>query len=250
MLSTLLLLALGGAVAAQEPKAAPAPAKIVVRLPADARLFVDDVPFPHTGPVRTFETPPLNPGENYHYTLRAELVRDGQPVRVSLKANLKAGQTTNVDFGDLKPAAAEPKHDKPPPADGKTFELTAEEKELFDLTNKERVKAGLKPLTPSPKLFRAARAHSANMAKHDKLDHVLDGKNPGDRLREIGYAYLTYGENCAAGQRTPAEALESWMQSTGHRANILNGQFTEVGLGVAANERGMRYWTQVFALPQ
>ena len=53
-----------------------------------------------------------------------------------------------------------------------------------------------------------------------------------------------------AGQRTPPEAMESWMQSTGHRANILNGQFTEVGLGVAANERGMRYWTQVFALPQ
>src|SRR4051812_1132987 len=68
-------------------------------------------------------------------------------------------------------------------------EMTADEKKMFDLINKERVKQDLPPLAFNAKLQQAARGHSANMAKQDKLEHVLDGKTPGNRVDAAGYNY-------------------------------------------------------------
>jgi uncharacterized protein YkwD len=65
-----------------------------------------------------------------------------------------------------------------------------------------------------------------------------------------GYASGTWGENIAAGQRTPAEVVSSWMNSEGHRANILNSQFTEIGIGMVPSGDGTPYWTLVFARPR
>ncbi len=127
------------------------------------------------------------------------------------------------------------------------FELSDTEKDLFALLNEERRQAGLTPLSANEKLFRAARAHSENMARLDRLYHTLDDKGPGERLAEVGYQSAGWGENIAAGQRTPKEAMASWMSSEGHRANILNERFTEVGLGIAVNQQGIPYYTQVFA---
>jgi uncharacterized protein YkwD len=129
------------------------------------------------------------------------------------------------------------------------FTLSREEQGVLDLTNAERKKAGLPALRPNEKLFQAARAHSANMARQEVLAHTLDEQGPGDRIRKAGYRASTWGENCAAGQRTPEEAISSWMNSEGHRQNLLGQQFTEIGLGVAGSGSGMRYWTQVFATP-
>lgn len=139
------------------------------------------------------------------------------------------------------PLAAEEKPDE--------FKLTKEEQEVLELTNKERQTAGLPALKPNKKLFIAARAHSANMAAKNELNHTLDCKGPGERLADAKYAHRGWAENCAAGQRTPAEAVMSWMNSDGHKANILS-QHAEIGIGIAATADGMRYWTQVFANPQ
>jgi uncharacterized protein YkwD len=128
--------------------------------------------------------------------------------------------------------------------------LSREEKAILVLTNVEREKAGLAALKPNEKLFGAARAHAANMARKEQLAHTLDDKSPADRLKEVGYDFSTMGENVAAGQRTPQEAMSSWMNSEGHRRNILGRQFKEIGIGIAVSDSGMRYYTQVFGARQ
>src|SRR5262245_39708734 len=139
-------------------------------------------------------------------------------------------------------AADEPKKDKD------EFKLAKEEQEVLDLTNKERKDAGLPALKPHPKLFKAARDHSANMAKQGELNHTLDGKGPAERLADVGYKYRHWAENVATGQRTPAEVVKSWMGSEIHKANILS-EHKEIGIGVAKTADGTRYWTQVFGNP-
>jgi uncharacterized protein (TIGR03000 family) len=86
--------------------AAPAPARVVVQLPADARLFVDDDPCPLTSAKRSFNTPDLRPGVTYHYTIRAEVTRDGRAVTESKRVTVRAGEETVVEFGDLRPIVA------------------------------------------------------------------------------------------------------------------------------------------------
>ena len=133
--------------------------------------------------------------------------------------------------------------------DDKKFVVSKEEHEVIDLTNAERTAAGLAPLRANEKLFAAARGHSANMAKQDKLDHELDEKTPADRVKAAGYEFGRTGENIAWNQKTPADVLKAWMASDGHQANILNDEYTEIGVAVSANDKGERYWTQVFGKP-
>ena len=71
------------------------------------------------------------------------------------------------------------------------------------------------------------------------------GSNPGDRITAVGYNWRTYGENVAMGYSTAAAVMRGWMNSSGHRANILNCSFAEIGIGVANGSRGM-FWTQDF----
>jgi uncharacterized protein YkwD len=133
-----------------------------------------------------------------------------------------------------------------PPA---KFQMSKEEKELVDLTNREREKNKLPALKPNPTLFKVARAHSANMAKQNKMDHVLDGKKSSQRVKEAGYRYLSTGENIAFGNVPLEELVEKWMGSKLHRANILNKKFTEIGLGIVPDKDGIPYFTQLFGKP-
>ena len=131
------------------------------------------------------------------------------------------------------------------------FKLSAEEKRLLDLTNAEREKAELPLLKPSPVLTKLARAHSQNMAKQEKLDHDLDCKTPFDRLRDAEYQYQRAAENVAqAGeQASMADIMKLWLDSEPHRANIMGEGYTEIGIGIAKNDKGELYATQVFAKP-
>jgi uncharacterized protein YkwD len=88
------------------------------------------------------------------------------------------------------------------------------------------------------------------MAKQDKLAHELDGKNPGDRIKAAGYKYSVSGENVAWKYKTPKAVVEGWMDSTQHKMNILNKDYTEIGIGMAKNAKGERYWAQVFGTPK
>lgn len=135
-----------------------------------------------------------------------------------------------------------PADDKPA---ARKFALSKEERAVLDRTNAERKAAGLPALAANEQLFDAARKHSANMARQSKLDHLLDG-TPADRVRAAGYVFRAIGENIAWNQPDAAEVLQSWMESPGHRANLLSREYTETGIAVAVNARGERYWTQVF----
>ncbi|MBD2492116.1 CAP domain-containing protein [Aulosira sp. FACHB-615] len=124
-------------------------------------------------------------------------------------------------------------------------------KRILDLTNLERRKANLSLLTFNSKLAAAAQKHSQSMAMQDFFDH----RNMVQRIQAERYQYSRIGENITAGNSTPEQAMQSWMNSPGHRDNILNPQFRELGVGYyfLANDTGrvnyQHYWTQAFGTP-
>ncbi len=127
------------------------------------------------------------------------------------------------------------------------------EVELLKLTNIERQKVGLSPLKLSSRLGRSAQNHAADMARNNYFSHTgRNGSNISDRAMATGYKYSFLGENIAAGKATPEGTIRQWMNSPGHRANILKREFTEIGFGYAnsPSSRYQNYWVQVFGTPQ
>ena len=128
--------------------------------------------------------------------------------------------------------------------------ISADEQLMLDSVNAERAKESLDPLTWCPALARSATAHSVDMAANNYFEHEsLDGREISDRAKAQGYNYRTVGENIAVGQRDVAEVMDGWMNSPGHRENILRPQFTHLGSGVATGDyKGFEsiYWTQNF----
>ncbi|MGW1893822.1 CAP domain-containing protein [Streptomyces sp. NPDC002004] len=119
--------------------------------------------------------------------------------------------------------------------------------EVVTLTNAARAAAGLRPLTADPLLTTAAQGHSSDMVARDFYAHTSpEGGEPWDRAAGAGSGHRTVGENIACGQRSPAEVVEGWLNSPGHRANILGRGFTHVGIGLAGGGRAGTYWTQLF----
>ena len=117
---------------------------------------------------------------------------------------------------------------------------------MVALVNAERAKAGCGPLKEDPQLRAAAQGHSDDMAKRDFFSHPNpDGADPGKRTTAAGYKWSTYGENIARGQQTPESVMDSWMKSPGHRANILNCSFKDIGVGIHEGPGGP-WWTQNF----
>ncbi|XRQ13870.1 sigma-70 family RNA polymerase sigma factor [Actinomadura welshii] len=134
-----------------------------------------------------------------------------------------------------------------PPA--RTAAPTAEQ-HVVRLVNAERVRAGCGPLRISPALRRAAQRHSADMAARRALDHRgSGGSGPGERITAAGFRWSAWAENIAQGQPAPPAVVDGWMNSRGHRSNILNCRFTMVGVGVVRGAGGP-WWTQVFAVPR
>jgi len=129
--------------------------------------------------------------------------------------------------------------------------LRAEFQELLDLTNEARAAEGLAPLTYEVRLAEAAQVHSVDQAQMGKLTHTgSDGSNAGERIARTGYQSRFWGENAAAGFASAASVMDGWMDSPGHRANILEPSVTEVGFGLAHTSDGYPYWTQAFAAPR
>ncbi|WP_205718419.1 sigma-70 family RNA polymerase sigma factor [Actinomadura sp. WMMA1423] len=124
------------------------------------------------------------------------------------------------------------------------------EQRVVKLVNAERARAGCRALRVSPALHQAAQRHSADMASRRVLDHRgAGGDDPGQRITAAGFRWSAWAENIAQGQATPPAVVDGWMNSAGHRANILNCRFTMVGIGVVRASGGP-WWTQVFATPR
>ena len=125
--------------------------------------------------------------------------------------------------------------------------VAAYEQEVFDLVNQIREENGLEPFVYNETLAETARAHSQDMIDRNFFDHTNpDGKSPFDRMRDNGLSYSMAAENIAAGYPSPEEVVEGWMNSDGHRANILGG-CEELGVGLALGGSYGYYWTQCFA---
>jgi uncharacterized protein YkwD len=122
--------------------------------------------------------------------------------------------------------------------------------EVFERTNLERERANLAPLRLQETLGRSAEWMAADMARHDYFSHNdRYGRSFSRRIQSFGYGnWRLVGENLAYGYRTPAEVVEGWMKSPGHRRNILDRGYTEIGIAVtsdpATNHRF--YWVQNF----
>lgn len=140
-----------------------------------------------------------------------------------------------------KPAAPAPKPAAPAPATGDVNNFV---QQVIDLTNAQRSKNGLPALKADAQLNSVAQKKSVDMQQNNYFSHTSPTYgSPFDMMRDFGVSYKSAGENIAQGQRTPQEVVNAWMNSEGHRKNILSGNFTHIGVGY---EKTGHHWTQMF----
>jgi uncharacterized YkwD family protein len=169
-------------------------------------------------------------------------VQQPQPAQQAPKTTTQQGQQQQqqpaANQGQKAEATTPAKTAQP------TQGISATEQKVIDLTNAERRKAGLKDLVGDTKLSSVARTKSTDMQKNGYFSHTSPTYgSPFDMMRDFGITYSTAGENIAQGQPTPEEVVRAWMNSEGHRKNILNGAFTHIGVGHDTNGH---HWTQMF----
>ncbi|TCC45929.1 SCP-like extracellular [Kribbella capetownensis] len=137
---------------------------------------------------------------------------------------------------------------RPPSGGGGT---NSQERDVLDLTNQIRQQQGCGPLRLDSALVEAAGRHASDMVRRHYMDHTTpDGQDPGDRMAAAGYRGSSWGENIAAGYSTAQKVVAAWMQSDGHRKNILNCRFTSIGIGYDSgqvrSDWGPGSWVQDF----
>lgn len=129
-------------------------------------------------------------------------------------------------------------------------DIKAWENEVIRLTNVERSKAGLPALTGNWQLSRVARYKSQDMATKGYFSHQSPTYgSPFNMMENFGLKFSAAGENIAYGQRSPQEVVKAWMNSPGHRANILSRSYSQIGVGLYKTSSGVCYWTQMFMQP-
>lgn len=127
---------------------------------------------------------------------------------------------------------------------------SSEAQQVLNLVNKERAKVGVQPLTLSEKLTSIANTKAKDMADKNYFSHTSPTYgSPFDMLKQFGVSYSYAGENIAAGQKTPEEVMNSWMNSSGHKANILNKNYTQLGVGYVKGGQYGTEWVQLFIKP-
>lgn len=147
------------------------------------------------------------------------------------------------EYGTALPIPQEPEMDENFQDQGQSQDAFVNE--VVRLVNEERQKSGLPSLKVSEQAAKAAGVR-ANELEHSFSHTRPDGSSFSTALSQAGASYRGAGENIAYGQRTPEAVMESWMNSAGHRANILNPKYTSIGVGHVKNSDGIHYWTQLF----
>lgn len=151
---------------------------------------------------------------------------------------------SNWFFGWFRPRPTPTPPPNPSPVDPPSDDILSS---LLKLHNDVR---GSNSLVLNDKLVAAAQKHARWMATNNRMSHTGSGGSDfSDRIKSEGYRMRTGGENVAAGYTTEKSVFNGWMNSTGHRRNILNTSFREVGFGLGTSSRGTKYWCTVFASP-
>lgn len=146
--------------------------------------------------------------------------------------------------GSGNAAAPAPSDNGAKPASSGKIDNSSYEQQVITLVNDQRAANGLAPLTANEKLSDVARAKSQDMHDNNYFSHTSPTYgSPFDMLKTFGFRFKAAGENIAMGQSTPQKVVTAWMNSSGHRANILNSAYTQIGVGYVADGN---YWTQEF----
>lgn len=116
----------------------------------------------------------------------------------------------------------------------------------LDEHNKIRIARNIGSLSVDSRLQEAAQRHADWMAEHEKLTHTANGRTVADRVAVVGFSYRTLGENIAYGYHTPHQVMQGWLDSYGHRKNIVNDGFRLIGIGISISKDGTIYWCVVF----
>jgi uncharacterized protein (TIGR03000 family) len=220
----------GEGVIAQESSQSAASKKsidLIIHLPEQAVLELMGRKMPGAGCIRRFRTPQVEVGKTYQYNIRATWDSDGKALTAEKTVEVQAGDVSEVRFAESTPSATEMR--------------------VLELVNEQRKSRGVGPFSLSDKLMTAARMHSANMALQQTLSHPLDGKDFWQRIVDTGYTPSTAAENIAQGAPDAAAVVQMWMESEGHRENILSPEYREIGIGFTTAPNGETFWTQVFA---
>jgi uncharacterized YkwD family protein len=163
-----------------------------------------------------------------------------QPEQTETNQTVKPQQPAQTQ-GPVQPQPVPAEQPKPTQT---TSTLNAYEQKVVDLTNQERAKNGLAALKVDAALSKMAREKSRDMSANGYFSHTSPTYgSPFDMMKQFGITYKYAGENIAMGQRSPEEVVKAWMNSEGHRKNILNPNFNHIGVGYV--EQG-NYWTQEF----
>lgn len=124
------------------------------------------------------------------------------------------------------------------------------ENEVIKLVNAERSKQGLPALKANWELSRVARMKSQDMINKNYFAHQSPTYgSPFDMMETFGIRFSSAGENIAKGQQSASQVMNAWMNSPGHRSNILSSSYSEIGVGLATSKNGTKYWTQMFIRP-
>jgi uncharacterized protein YkwD len=195
------------------------------------------------------------------YSLTANLPGSGQPTGKAPR--VKTADAVGTGFKTTTAAAVDQATDKAPKGSfekapsgalsGRDYTVTKLDAELArDLVNAYRKEKGLRPLKLQPNLTEAARAHSRDLAKWDRISHFgSDGSNPWDRVKRAGYSAQLAAENVGTGQVTIQEVIKGWKASPGHNKNLLLPDAVHMGIALVqdAKTEFKTFWTLVIASP-
>ncbi|GAA2411222.1 hypothetical protein GCM10010420_45130 [Streptomyces glaucosporus] len=179
-----------------------------------------------------------NGGTTFFQPVTEVLEKFGLTVDLGTRAPADGGTDAPKPPASEKPAEPTP---TPEPGTGNTVA-----QRVLGLVNAERAKAGCRPLTLDAKLTGAAQKYAETMGGRGVLSHTgPGGSTMASRINEAGYSWSALAENIARGQKTPEQVMNSWMNSPGHRANILNCAYQDIGIGMSEKPKGP-WWVQNF----
>lgn len=194
---------------------------------------------------RTFKITKLKPGSEYYVKIRASRTRG---LRIKKSKFSKVKKIKKYKKPSPKPTTEPSAQPSPDPSASPSDPATQDQyaQDVLALVNEERAKEGLSPLVLDQKLCEAAAIRANEIV--EKFEHTRpDGTSCFTVLQQNGINYRTCGENIAVGQSTPAAVMDSWMDSEGHRANIMSSDFGKLGVGFVQAPGGYQYyWVQLF----
>lgn len=226
-------------------------------------VFTNTSKYDFSNLLKAYSSKPKNSNINYKVTVNGKTVDLN-----SADCNALLNNCYNPEKNDKYPNTTYPVHTKPgttQPEDTAAQEsetpvaqkpetndnintaISSYEQKVAELVNVEREKAGLPALKLDTSISNVARLKSKDMADNNYFAHQSPTYgSAGNMLSQYGIKWSAWGENIASGQRTPEAVVSAWMNSSGHRANILSSNYSKIGVGYVTNSNGTPYWTQMF----